>query len=241
MLYTASMLKDLFDLFFVFFKIGAVTFGGGYAMLPVLERELAVKRNWTTSEDLLDYYAISQVTPGVIAVNVSTFVGYKRRRVAGGIFATLGLVTPSIIIITIIAIFISNFESIEWVARALRGINVSVAALLTASVVNFARKTLKKWWSYIFYAAAFCCVYFLKVPSVAVILASAAGGMIIGWASGALKKVDAVGANVSSGTEGVCGAADVSGGSEVSCGAVDESSDSDGASGAGETSSGGEK
>ncbi len=173
------MIKDLFDLFFTFFKIGSITFGGGLAMLPILEKELIERKKWTTSEELLDYYAISQCTPGVIAVNVSTFIGHKKRGIPGGIIATLGVVTPSIIIITLIAEFISNFESIEWIQKALRGINVSVAALLTYSVINLCKKTLKKWYSVIFYLAAFSLIYFFKVHSVIVILSAISLGVIL--------------------------------------------------------------
>lgn len=184
------MLKKLLELYITFFKIGSITFGGGYAMLPILERELVDKKGWTTYDDLLDYYAISQVTPGVIAVNVSTFVGYKRHKILGGIFATLGVVTPSIIIITIIAMFISNFQDIVWVQKALLGINVAVAALLTYAVVNFAKKAIKKWWSVIFYVLAFGAIYFLKIHSIIVVLAAAVGGILVTWLTGGLKKVE---------------------------------------------------
>ncbi len=173
------MIKDLFDLFFTFFKIGAITFGGGLAMLPILERELADKRKWTTGEELLDYYAIAQSTPGIIAVNVATFVGYKRRKTLGGIVATVGVVTPSLIIITIIAKFIANFEDIIWVQKALKGINVAVAALLTYSAINFAKKTIKIWWNAIFYALSFCAIYFLKISTVFVVLTAALCGIIM--------------------------------------------------------------
>lgn len=186
------MLKTLFELFITFFKIGAVTFGGGYAMLPFLERELVEKKKWSTSEELLDYYAISQVTPGVIAVNVSTFVGFKKRGIPGGIFATLGVATPSLIIISVIAVFIQNFEHILWVQKALSGINVAVAALLTYAVVNFAKKTIKKWWHVIFYLASFCLMYFLKVNTVIIVLSAAILGVLIAWLSGGLKKVEAL-------------------------------------------------
>ena len=170
---------ELFNLFFTFFKIGAVTFGGGYAMLPILERELITKRKWTTSEQILDYYAIGQSTPGIIAVNVSTFIGHKRRGVTGAIAATVGMVTPSIIIITIIALFIHNFESITWVQKALNGINVSVAALLTYSVYGFAKKSIKNWWGALIYIAAFVAVYFFRVSSIFVVLSAAAVGILI--------------------------------------------------------------
>ncbi len=182
-----TMLKDLLDLYCVFFKIGAVTFGGGYAMLPILERELVEKRHWATSDDLMDYYAISQVTPGVIAVNVSTFIGFRLRKVIGGIFATMGVVTPSIIIITIISLFISNFESIVWVQKALAGVNVAVTALLTYAVFNFAKKAIKKWWGILFYATSFCLIFFFKIPSVVVIVAAAVAGILIAYFSGNLK------------------------------------------------------
>ncbi|MBQ2601759.1 MAG: chromate transporter [Treponema sp.] len=191
------MFRELLDLFLTFFKIGSVTFGGGYAMLPILERELVDKKKWATYDDLLDYYAISQVTPGVIAVNVSTFVGYRRRKIPGGIAATLGVVCPSIIIITVIAMFISNFQDIVWVQKALKGINVGVAALLTFAVVNFAKKSIKKWWGVIFYALSFAAIYFLKLPSVAVIVASAVFGVLITWLTGGLKKVEMMDASSS--------------------------------------------
>ena len=175
----SSLIKDIFDLYFTFFKIGSVTFGGGYAMLPILERTLVDKKHWTTNDALLDYYAISQATPGVIAVNVSTFVGFYRRGILGGIFATLGVITPSIIVITLIAEFISNFEDIIWVQKALLGINVAVAALLTYSVFNITKKNLKRWWNIFFYAASFVSVYFFKVHSVFVILASVLVGILL--------------------------------------------------------------
>lgn len=185
--YTGRMIRDLFALFITFFKIGAVTFGGGMAMLPILDRELADKKKWTTSEELLDYYAISQSTPGIIAVNVATFIGFKRRKVAGGIVATLGVVTPSVIIISLIAAFISNFEQIAWVQKALRGINVSVAALLLYSVIGLARKAIKKPWQLLFFVLSFSLIYFLKVHSVFIIVGAALCGILIVWATGGLR------------------------------------------------------
>ena len=184
----ANLFKDLVSLYFTFFKIGSITFGGGYAMLPILKKELADKRNWATEEDLLDYYAIAQVTPGVIAVNVSTFIGYKRRGVIGGIVSTLGIVTPSIIIISLIAMFVSNFEDIVWVQKALRGINVAVSALLTYSVINLTKKTIKKWYYLFFYFAAFVLVYFLHVNSLFVTLGAAVCGILLAVINGNLKK-----------------------------------------------------
>ncbi|HLS53535.1 MAG TPA: chromate transporter, partial [Tissierellaceae bacterium] len=94
-------MQELIQLFIVFFRMGAFTFGGGYAMLPIIQEEIVDKRGWATNEEVIDYYAIGQCTPGIIAVNTATFVGYKRKGIMGGVFATLGLVSPSIIIITI--------------------------------------------------------------------------------------------------------------------------------------------
>lgn len=170
---TAFKLSDLIELFFVFFKIGAVTFGGGYAMLPMLERELAEKRSWTTKETMLDYYAIGQSTPGIIAVNVATFIGFNKAGVIGALVATTGIVTPSIIIITVIARFISNFSQIPWVQKALAGINVAVAALLTKSVWDFSRKAVKNLWGLALLLAAFVSMYCFGVGSIMVIAVSA--------------------------------------------------------------------
>ena len=135
---------------------------------------------WVTSDDILDYYAISQSTPGVVAVNVAEIVGYKMAGVMGAVVSLLAAVTPSIIIITIIANLISAFDQIEWIQKAMKGINVSVAALLTYSVIKFARKTVKNWWGIILFAAAFILVFFLNVSTIWVILGSASIGLIFG-------------------------------------------------------------
>ena len=145
-------------------------------MLPILERELVDKKGWTTADDLLDYYAISQVTPGIIAVNVSTFIGYKKAGNAGGIVATLGVVCPSIIIITIIALCIANFSDIIWVQKALKGINIS---LLTYSVFNFAKKSVKGALPLLILLASFIAVFVFNVTSVFVIIAGAILGIVI--------------------------------------------------------------
>ena len=121
-------MKLLWDLYFTFAKIGACTFGGGYAMLPILQREIVEKKHWATDADLTDYYAIGQCTPGVIAVNTATFIGYRYKGLAGGILATLGVISPSIIIISVIA--------------ALRGVNACVVALIASSVIKLGKSTI---------------------------------------------------------------------------------------------------
>ena len=134
---------DLIDLFITFARIGSVTFGGGYAMLPILEREIADKRGWATSEELMDYYAIGQCTPGIIAVNTATFVGNKRRGALGGVAATLGFVFPSIVIISIIAAFISNFAELDIVKNAFAGIRVCVFILILNASVRLSKASIK--------------------------------------------------------------------------------------------------
>ncbi len=183
-----QLIKGLFDVFFVFFKIGSVTFGGGYAMLPLLEEELSVKRVWTKREELLDYFAIGQTTPGIIAVNVATFVGFKRHGAIGGIFGTLGMVFPSIIIITLIAAFLSNYTDNEIVKKALVGINISVAALLTKASITFAKNSIKKIFQAVIAVMVFLLVFFYDVPTYIIMLGSFFVGFCIYIASYMNKK-----------------------------------------------------
>lgn len=131
------------DLFLTFAKVGVCTFGGGYAMLPILQREVVEKKGWATDEELTDYFAIGQCTPGIIAVNTATFIGYKYKSYLGGVLATIGVVFPSLIIITVIAAFLSNFADIPVVAHALAGVNACVVALIASSVVKLGKSTLK--------------------------------------------------------------------------------------------------
>ena len=168
----------LLDLFFVFFKIGAVTFGGGLAMLPILERELAEKRDWVTKERLLDYFAIGQSTPGIIAVNVATFIGNTRAGILGGFLATLGVITPSLIIITLIALFLSGFNDIEWVRKALAGINIGVSALLCKAVWKFRKNVTASVLAAILFALSFVAVVVFHVSTVIVVVVSVVCGIV---------------------------------------------------------------
>ncbi len=135
-------MKLLFDLFYIFARIGGFTFGGGYAMLPMLQKEVVEKRKWATQDELMDYYAIGQCTPGIIAVNVATFIGTKLKGFWGAFFATMGVITPSIIIIMIIAAFISGFQDIEIVTHAFNGIRAAVVALILSSVIKLSKKSI---------------------------------------------------------------------------------------------------
>ena len=135
-------MKKLIDLFITFAKIGSVTFGGGYAMLPILQREIVENKKWGTDEELADYYAVGQCTPGVIAVNVATFIGRKNAGNLGGIVATLGVVFPSIVIITLLAGVIEYYSSLEWVTHAFAGIRVCVCVLIFNAVLKLFRKAV---------------------------------------------------------------------------------------------------
>ena len=167
-----SKIYKFFDLLFTFARIGLFTFGGGLAMMPMMQKELVDKKNWITEEELIDYYAIGQSTPGIIAVNVATFVGHKQFGILGAIFATFGIITPSLVIIMLLAGTINSISEYPKVQAALKGINVAVAALLTSVIVKFAKKTIKNIWNVLFMLIAFVCIFVFKVPSYIVILAA---------------------------------------------------------------------
>jgi len=170
-------MKELLKLFLIFAKIGSFTFGGGYAMLPMMKRELAESRNYATEEEILDYYAIGQLTPGVIAVNVATFVGYKRKGVIGSIFSTLGVITPSIIIIMIIAALITNFQSIPVVSSALSGIRLAVLAMIVKTLVSVTKKGVVDKYT-LFIAIATFLVMLFGFPAALITVLSILAGIV---------------------------------------------------------------
>ncbi len=135
-------MKALWEMFFTFARIGGLTFGGGYAMLPMLQREVVEKHHWATEEELADYYAIGQCTPGVIAVNTATFIGYRQEGIIGGIFATLGVISPSLVIITVIAACLTNFAELKVVQYAFEGIRVCVCVLIFNAVQKLWKKSV---------------------------------------------------------------------------------------------------
>lgn len=172
-------LKQLGRLFITFAVVGVTTFGGGYAMLPALQREVVEKRRWATDEEVMDWYAIGQCTPGVIAVNTATFVGQKLAGVLGGIFATLGVVFPSLVIITIIAAFIQNFAHLPAVQSAFSGIRVCVCVLILNAVVKLWKKSVIDWKTLLIFIAVFACSVFLSISPVIYVLAAAIAGIIV--------------------------------------------------------------
>ena len=183
-------IKNLFNLYYSFAKIGTFTIGGGLAMMPMMQSELIEKRKWITDEELIDYYAVGQSTPGIVAVNVATFVGYKQMGIIGGIFATLGMVTPSLVIIMILASLINSINDFPIIQKALKGINVAVAALLTSTIINFMKKTIKKFTNAIFMMISFLLVFVFKLPSFWIILFALLIGVVLTYKE--KKKVAAV-------------------------------------------------
>ena len=173
------MAKRLWELFYTFAKVGVMTFGGGYAMLPILQREVVENKGWATEEELADWFAIGQCTPGIIAVNTATFVGQKQAGVLGGIFATLGVVFPSLVIITIIAAFIQNFAHLPAVQSAFAGIRVCVCVLILNAVVKLWKKSVIDWKTLLIFIAVFACSVFLSISPVIYVLAAAIAGIIV--------------------------------------------------------------
>ena len=172
-------MKELWKLFLTFARIGGLTFGGGYAMLPMLQKEVVEKNGWATEEELMDYYAIGQCTPGVIAVNTATFVGQKLRGTVGGIFATLGVVFPSLVIIAIIAAFISNFAHLPVVQNAFAGVRACVCVLIFNAVTKLWKKSVKDKAGLVIFLVVFLgSVVFDLSPVLFVLLAGIAGVVI---------------------------------------------------------------
>ena len=168
-------MKELLDMFLTFARIGGFTFGGGYAMLPMLQKEVVNGRHWATDEELMDYYAIGQCTPGIIAVNTATFVGYKNRGIPGAIAATLGVIAPSLVIIMIIAAFISNFIELSFVSSAF------VCVLIGSAVVKLAKKSLVDKGAIAIAAVVFVLALFTSVsPALLVVVAGAIGIVLKG-------------------------------------------------------------
>lgn len=173
-------MRLLLKLFWTFVRIGACTFGGGYAILPILQRDIVDTQGWVTEDELMDYYAIGQCTPGIIAVNTATFIGCKTGGIPGAAFATAGLVTPSIFIITIIATFIEQFSHFAIVQYAFSGIRIAVCALVLHSVYQMAKKGVTDWLTAVILAVTFAAVAFWSVSPILAVVVCAAAGLVSG-------------------------------------------------------------
>ena len=172
-------MNEYIDLLISFSKIGAFTFGGGYAMLPMLEKEIVENKHWATKAELLDYFAIGQCTPGVIAVNTASFIGYNKKGILGAIMATVGVILPSFVIILIIASLLSNFADLPIVQHALSGIQVAVCALIFKAVFNMFKTGVKDGAGLLIFIIAFLLSVFSILPTIHIILLAALAGILL--------------------------------------------------------------
>lgn len=170
--------KKLWMLFLTFFKIGAFTFGGGYAMIPLIQKEAVENHKWITDDDILEIIAIAESTPGPIAINSATFVGYRTCGVLGAMCATLGVVLPSFCVILAISYVLEQFQQIKAVQYAFNGIRVGVLALLFKAIWSMYKKAPKGWAAYVIIGGAFVLTAFLKVSILPVIIGCALFGLI---------------------------------------------------------------
>lgn len=169
----------LLELFLTFAKVGVMTFGGGYAMLPILQREVVENKKWATDEEIADYFAIGQCTPGVIAVNTATFIGQKTAGILGGIVATLGVVFPSIVIITALAGVIQMFAENPIVKNAFAGIRVCVCVLIFNSVLKLGKSSIKDKWTIAIFAIILFLAFFTSLSPIVFVLFAAICGIVI--------------------------------------------------------------
>ncbi len=171
-------MKELLKLYWAFFRIGAFTFGGGYAMLPMLEKEVVEKHKWAKMEELMDYFAIGQCTPGVIAVNTATFVGHKEKGIIGSIFATVGVISPSVAIISTIALVLDMISQNPIVKHAFGGIGVAVCAILIQAVIKMGKAGLVDKFTWIIGVLAFVLAFRFDLPTIPIIIAAGIAGVL---------------------------------------------------------------
>lgn len=174
--------KCCLELFLTFAKIGTFTFGGGYAMISLIQAEIADHKKWVSKEDVLDMVAIAESTPGPIAINSATFVGYKRAGIIGSVCATLGVVIPSFLIISIISLFIREFKELQAVQYAFEGIRVGVVVLVIKAFISMWKGCKKNWFFYTMCGLAFLAVAFLNLSPILMIVLAAVTGIILAYA-----------------------------------------------------------
>lgn len=193
-------MNEYLDLYTTFVRIGCVTFGGGYAMLPILERELVDKKHWTTMDDLRDYFSIGQCTPGIIALNVSTFIGEKKKGVPGALLATTGFLTGPIIIILIIASFLTNFAEQPIVQHAFAGIRVCVCVLIVQAVLRLWKKSIVDGFTLFLYLVIFVLNAFsgilpVRIPAAVLVIIAGVVGVLMSMRNCSVKSAAAGGAS----------------------------------------------
>ena len=182
-------MKELCDIFFAFIIIGVTNFGGGYAILPALERELIKKRGWITKDEVMDYFTISQITPGVIAINISTFVGCKRKGALGGLVATIGFIVPGVTLMILISLFIRQFADYAIVKHAFTGIRIAVGALILSTTINMVKGFFKEYKSIIIFVIALVLSAVFSTSPVFIVLGAGIAGLFL-FPPGAKKNND---------------------------------------------------
>lgn len=177
-------MKALFELFLTFMKIGLFTFGGGYAMIPLIENACVTKKQWITHEEMMNITVIAESTPGPIAINCATYVGLKKKGVTGAVAATFGVVLPSFLIILLVSFFLDRFLEIKWVAGAFRGIKIAIGLIIVDAAVKMIVKIQKKPLPIVILSVAFVTMLFinvfaLRVSTIVLMLAAAFAGLIV--------------------------------------------------------------
>ncbi len=172
-------MNTYWELYETFARVGVCTFGGGMAMLPILQREVVEKKGWATEEELTDYFAIGQCTPGIIAINVATFVGFRKKGRLGGVVATLGVASPSVLIIALAASVLTTLMDNPLVAHAMAGINICVVSLITSSVIKLGKKAIGDWIAAVFYLLVLAGAVLCKLSPVLLVLLAGLGGLAV--------------------------------------------------------------
>lgn len=171
-------MTGLWKLYALFFKMGLFTFGGGYAMLPILKNEAVEKQKWISEEELLNYYSVGQCTPGIIAVNAASFIGYKLRGISGLIAATLGVISPSLIIIVLIAALLGCYTDNSYVQQAFGGIRISIIALIISTVIDMWKNGVKNLRGYIVFLLAAVLLWCFDLSAIIIVILAAGSGFI---------------------------------------------------------------
>lgn len=181
-------MKEYLDMFLAFARVGVLTFGGGYAMLPILQAEVVEKKKWITNEEMMDFYAIGQCLPGLIAVNTASFIGQKLKGTKGGYACALGVVFPSLVIITIIAAFISGFSELPAVRNAFAGIRVCVCVLILNAVVKLWKKAIVDWKTFVLFVIVFAGSTFTDINPILFVVGAALTGIALSVKRGGAEK-----------------------------------------------------
>ncbi len=194
-------MRTYIDLFLTFAKVGVTTFGGGYAMLPILEREVVENKKWATTGELSDYFAIGQCTPGIIAVNTATFIGSKQKGILGAVFATLGLACPGIIIISLLAAGLSHFNEMSAVGHAFNGLRAAICVLIINAVIKLGKSSLKDAFSLFLFLAVLAAALFFKISPALLVLSCGFLGLLVGLFKGRRSASSSSGVSGESGAE----------------------------------------